>query len=171
MPFTILLHNPQVQKAVQRPSKQLHSVPSGRTKAPHQRIVRPRSRFYPPIKPNATQSPIPPAVPVPTATVARPKAYLKLPQSKPPVFSGAPLDYLPWRRLWKDTMGEGFSDPVQLAQLRDSLDKRAADIVGLPTIRSMAVFWSLMDEEYLDYTHFARLAIADIQSTSRTWSK
>ena len=124
----------------------------------------------------ATQeSPAPPPPTIPTqqtlpnhtTTGARPKTHLKLPQSKPPIFSGELLDYLPWRRLWKETMGEGFTDPVQLAQLKESLNKRAAEIVGLSAIRTMDNFWALMDDEYVNYNELARLAIADIKSVDR----
>jgi hypothetical protein len=64
-------------------------------------------------------------------------------------------------------MGVGFSDSVQLAQLKGSLNKRAADIIGLSTIRSMETFWSLMDDEYINYDELARLAIADVKSVDR----
>ena len=78
------------------------------------------------------------------------------------------IDYLPWRRLWKETMGEGFADAVQLVEMKNSLPKRSAQIIGLQNIRSMANFWALMDDEFVNYKELAKKAIEDIKQVDTT---
>ena len=98
---------------------------------------------------------------------ARTKSHLKLPTTKPPYFSGELLAYLPWRRLWKETMGKGYPDPVQLAQLKESLSARVQEIIPLATLHTMDDFWALMDDEYVNFHELARLAVQDIKAVSR----
>ena len=96
-----------------------------------------------------------------------PKTAMKLPTTSPPKFAGEALNYLPWKKLWLETMGIGYPDATQLMQLKTSIDPRTADLVGLINITSMQDFWSLMDEEFLNYNALARYAIKDIKSLDR----
>ena len=101
------------------------------------------------------------------STGARSKSHLKLPTTKPPYFNGELLHYLPWRRLWRETMGKGYPGAVQLAQLKESLATRVQEIIPLATLRTMTDFWALMDDEYVNFHELARKAVHDIKSVNR----
>ena len=70
-----------------------------------------------------------------------PKANIKLPITNPPPFNGTHLDYIQWRRLWKDTMSY-YQDAVQLIQLKQAIPDRTQGLIGLSDIRTTAAFWS-----------------------------
>ena len=96
-----------------------------------------------------------------------PKAAMRLPTCPPPKFTGINLDYIPWKRLWGETMGQGYKEAVQLMQLKSSVPTRTANLIGLSEIRTMKDFWGLMDGEYLDYNVLAKSAVADVKSLDR----
>ena len=85
----------------------------------------------------------------------------------PGKFTGSIVDYLPWKRQWKATMGKSYVEEVQLLQMKTSIPGRTANLIGLVDIRSMKGFWEAMDEEYLDYNQLNRGAINDIKSLDR----
>ena len=60
-----------------------------------------------------------------------PKAAMRLPTCPPPKFTGINLDYIPWKRLWGETMGQGYKEAVQLMQLKSSVPTRTANLIGL----------------------------------------
>ena len=64
-------------------------------------------------------------------------------------------------------MGHGYNEAVQLMQLKISIPPRTAELIGLSEIRRMTDFWSLMDNEYLDYNALSRSAVADVKSLDR----
>ena len=94
------------------------------------------------------------------------KTTMKLPTTKPPVFTGKHLQYIEWKRLWKSTMG-AYQDPVQILQLKESLPARTQILIGLAQIRSMAVVWQALDEEFLDYDAMATMAVTDLPSQDK----
>ena len=76
---------------------------------------------------------------------------MKLPTTTPQKFNGDALGYLPWKKLWLETMGVGYKDATKLKQLKSSMGQRTADLVGLEHTTSMKDFWELMDDEFLDF--------------------
>ena len=90
-----------------------------------------------------------------------PRSAMKLPTCPPPKFSGETVDYIPWKRIWKVTMGTSYMEEVQLMQLKLSIPARTTDLIGLSDIRSMEDFWKYMDEEYLDFHALSKAAISD----------
>ena len=64
-------------------------------------------------------------------------------------------------------MGKSYVEEVQLMQLKSSIPTRTANLIGLVGIRTMDTFWTLMDEEYLDYNQLSRAAIANIKSLDK----
>ena len=52
-------------------------------------------------------------------------------------------------------------------QLKISIPPRTANLIGLSEIKRMTDFWSLMDNEYLDYKALSRSAVADVKSLDR----
>ena len=73
-----------------------------------------------------------------------PKAAMRLPTCPPPKFNGIKLDYIPWKRLWAETMGKGYMEAVQLMPLKITIPTRTANLIGLSEIRTMK-YWLLMD--------------------------
>jgi hypothetical protein len=100
-----------------------------------------------------------------------PRSAMRLPVCPPPEFSGETVDYIPWKRIWKATMGTSYMDEVQLMQLKLSIPARTTDLIGLSDIRSMADFWKYMDKEYLDFHALSKAAISDIKNLDRTDSR
>ena len=96
---------------------------------------------------------------------------MRLPTCSPPTFSGEIIDYIPWKRIWKVTMGASYMEEVQLMQLKQSIPRRTSDLIGLNDIRSMGDFWKNMDEEYLDTHALSKSAITDIKSLDRSDSR
>jgi hypothetical protein len=103
--------------------------------------------------------------------ITDPKSAMRLPTCPPPKFSGANVDYIPWKRTWEVTMGKSYMEEVQLMQLKSSIPARTSDLIGLTDLRSMMDFWRHMDEEYLDYHALSRSAIADVKSLDRKDSR
>ena len=64
-------------------------------------------------------------------------------------------------------MGKSYVEEVQLMQLKSTIPSRTANLIGLVDITTMEDFWTLMDEEYLDYNQLSRGAIADIKGLDR----
>ena len=79
-----------------------------------------------------------------------PKLALRLRACNPPVFSGSTVDYIPWKRNWKATMGASYPDEVQLVQMKLSIPERSTVLIGLSDIRTMADFWNHRDDEHFD---------------------
>ena len=100
-----------------------------------------------------------------------PKSAMRLPTCPPPKFSGANVDYIPWKRTWEVTMGKSYMEEVQLMQLKLSIRARTSNLIGLSDIRKMTDLWSHMDKEYLDYNALSRSAIADVKSLDRKDSR
>ena len=60
-----------------------------------------------------------------------PRSAMRLPVCPPPKFSRETVDYIPWKRFWKVTMGTSYMEEVQLMQLKLSIPARTADLIGL----------------------------------------
>ena len=58
-----------------------------------------------------------------------PKAAKRLPTCPPPKFNGINQDYIPWKRLWAETMGKGYMEAVQLMQLKITIPARTANMI------------------------------------------
>jgi hypothetical protein len=74
--------------------------------------------------------------------VTDPKSAMRLPTCPPPKFSGANVDYIPWKRTWEVTMGKSYMEEVQLMQLKLSIPARTSNLIGLSDIRTMPDCWS-----------------------------
>jgi hypothetical protein len=80
------------------------------------------------------------------------KSEIRIIGCTPPTFSGADVEYIPWKRTWEKTMGISLTnEEMQLTQLTPTIPTRISDLIGLSGIKSTPEFWRQM---YLDYnTH------------------
>jgi hypothetical protein len=46
--------------------------------------------------------------------ITDPKSAMRLPTFPPPKFTGANVDYIPWKRTWEVTMGKSYMEQVQM---------------------------------------------------------
>ena len=53
-----------------------------------------------------------------------PRSAMKLPTCSPLKFSGETVDYIPWKRMCKVTLGTSYMEEVQLMQLKLSIPAR-----------------------------------------------
>ena len=90
------------------------------------------------------------------------KPEMRLITCPPPKFSGANIDYIPWKTKLEVTMGISYNEEIKLMQLKLSIPARTSNLIGHSDIRSMPDFWSHMDTEYLNYNALSSSTIADI---------
>ena len=90
------------------------------------------------------------------------KSEMRIITCPPLKFSGANVDYIPWKRAWEVTMGISYNEETQLMQLKQSIPARTGNLIGILGIRSMPDFWRHMDTEYLNYNTLSSSTIADI---------
>ena len=60
-------------------------------------------------------------------SVRDPKAAMRLPTTASLKFNGVNLDYIPWKRVWGETMGPGYKEAVQPMHLKISIPPRTAN--------------------------------------------
>ena len=92
-----------------------------------------------------------------------PRSAMKLPTCPPPKFSGETVDYIPWKRIWKVTMGTSYMEEVQLMQLKLSIPARTTDLIGLSDIRflmsEIAALLKAWKSKYSSSMYFQKSAI------------
>ena len=63
--------------------------------------------------------------------ITDPKSALRLPRCPTQKFSGANVDYIPWKRTWEVTIGKSYMDEVQLMHLKLIIPARTDRSHGL----------------------------------------
>ena len=79
--------------------------------------------------------------------VTDPKSAMRLPTCPPPKFSGANVDYIPWKRTWEVTMGKSYMDEVQLMHLKLIIPARTSDLITVQACFGHGFFggWGIFD--------------------------